>query len=256
MPGRERFARRAMRTGRHIQPIHGLVDVDVTLACRDLERTDPPLSLTAFVVACVARAVAAHPEVHAYRDWRGRLAQHRRVDVVTLVEVHSGGGLFGMPLLVRDAHLRPVADITAEVRGAASDPATTSVGRLVERAPAGLLSLPGAAPLFWLVATRSTRMRQRVTGTVAVSAVGMFGGGGGFGIGVPTLHSLSVFVGGRSPRPRAVDGRVEVRDVLDLTLTFDHSVVDGAPAARFVADLRRLMESPDDPGLWTASAAG
>ena len=36
-----------------------------------------------------------------------------------------------------------------------------------------------------------------------------------------------------------------VRDVLDLTVTIDHNVVDGAPATRFGADLlRRRMEQP------------
>jgi pyruvate/2-oxoglutarate dehydrogenase complex dihydrolipoamide acyltransferase (E2) component len=34
-----------------------------------------------------------------------------------------------------------------------------------------------------------------------------------------------------------------VRDVLDLTLAIDHNVVDGAPAARFAADLREFIET-------------
>jgi pyruvate/2-oxoglutarate dehydrogenase complex dihydrolipoamide acyltransferase (E2) component len=37
--------------------------------------------------------------------------------------------------------------------------------------------------------------------------------------------------------------------VLDLTVTVDHNVVDGAPATRFGADLRRRMEHPGDVGL-------
>lgn len=36
---------------------------------------------------------------------------------------------------------------------------------------------------------------------------------------------------------------MEVRYVLDLTVTIDHNVVDGAPAARFGAELRRLIET-------------
>ncbi len=36
---------------------------------------------------------------------------------------------------------------------------------------------------------------------------------------------------------------IEVRDVLDLTLTIDHNVVDGGPATRFAADLRRLLHT-------------
>jgi pyruvate/2-oxoglutarate dehydrogenase complex dihydrolipoamide acyltransferase (E2) component len=43
-------------------------------------------------------------------------------------------------------------------------------------------------------------------------------------------------------RPKVVDDQVAVRDVLDMTLTIDHNVVDGAPAARFAARLRELIE--------------
>ena len=49
-------------------------------------------------------------------------------------------------------------------------------------------------------------------------------------------------------RPRAIGDRIEVRDVLDLTVTIDHNVVDGAPAIRFTADLRRLIHTAAVPG--------
>ena len=65
-------------------PMAGLVDVDVTKENRLLASHEPPWSLTAFVVASVARAAAAHPDVHAYRNWRGQLVTHRHVDVTTM----------------------------------------------------------------------------------------------------------------------------------------------------------------------------
>jgi pyruvate/2-oxoglutarate dehydrogenase complex dihydrolipoamide acyltransferase (E2) component len=46
-----------------------------------------------------------------------------------------------------------------------------------------------------------------------------------------------------SQRPRVIDGQVTARDVLDLTIAIDHNVVDGAPAARFAAEFRELLES-------------
>ena len=61
---------------------------------------------------------------------------------------------------------------------------------------------------------RSVAARQRI-GTVAVTAVGMFAGGGAFGLTPPVLMSLQVVVGGMTQRPRAVRGRVEVRTVGD-----------------------------------------
>ncbi|HYU58506.1 MAG TPA: 2-oxo acid dehydrogenase subunit E2 [Actinomycetota bacterium] len=103
--------------------------------------------------------------------------------------------------------------------------------------------IPGLMAAVYAVMQRSVRLRQ-ATGTLSVTAVGMFAGGGGHGIGPATILP-GVLVGGASPRSRVVGGRIEVRDVLDLTITLDHRVVDGAPAARFGAELRRLLESPE-----------
>jgi pyruvate/2-oxoglutarate dehydrogenase complex dihydrolipoamide acyltransferase (E2) component len=87
-------------------PMYGLVDVDITTANRLLAGHDPPWSLTAFVVASVARAAAAHPAVHAYRNWRGQLVTHRHVDVGTMVEIPTLQGPFAIPHLLRDADIR------------------------------------------------------------------------------------------------------------------------------------------------------
>jgi len=51
-------------------------------------------------------------------------------------------------------------------------------------------------------------------------------------------------VGRISPQPVVVEGRVEVRDRMALSLTFDHRVVDGAPAARFLQDVARAIANP------------
>jgi len=225
--------------------MHGLLDIDVTDARRLLSAQE--LSMTAFVVASVARAVVVHPAVHAYRDWRGRLVQHRHVDVQTLVEVATQEGPFGLVHVVRDADVRGVPEISAELRAVKQDPATTAAGRALGTIAPRAARVPGLFPALYAVMGRSVRA-HRLTGTVQVTAVGMFGGGGGFAIAPPTLASLSVVVGGLSRRPRVVDQHVVVRDVLDLTVTVDHNVVDGAPATRFGAELRRQMEDPSSVG--------
>jgi polyketide cyclase/dehydrase/lipid transport protein/2-oxoacid dehydrogenase/acyltransferase catalytic subunit len=241
-PSSRRLVTAAVRAGRRIVPMHGLLEVDITEARRLLARLDPPLSLTAFVLACAARAAATHPQVHAYRDWRGRLVQHRHVDVQTLIEVPTAQGPFGLVHVVRDADVRTVADISAELRAVKADAAATTTGRLLRTVAPAAGRIPGLYRAMYAAMSRSVRVHL-ATGTVQVTAVGMFAGGGGFAIAPPTLASLTIVVGGASTRPRAVDGRIELRDVLDLTVTIDHNVVDGAPATRFGADLRRLMET-------------
>lgn len=223
-------------------PMYGLVDVDVTTANRLLACHDPPGSLTALVVASVARAVAAHPEVHAYRNWRGQLVTHHHVDVATMVEISTQQGPFAIPHVLRDADVRGVPELTAELRRVKREPSLSPSGKWLDRAAPTATRIPGAIPAMYAVMARSATARQRI-GTVAVTAVGMFASGGGFGITPLSLMSVEVIVGGMSQRPRIVDGQVVARDVLDLTLAIDHNVVDGAPAARFAAEFRKLLES-------------
>ncbi len=224
-------------------PMHGLFDVDISTAKRRLGEHDPPLSFTAFVIATLARAAALHPEVHAYRDWRGRLVQHRHVDVQTLVEVPTAGGeQFGLVHVVRDADIRSVADISDEIRVVSTDATSTRSGRLLQTLAPSLGRIPGLYRAMYAAMSRSRRVHL-ASGTVQVTAVGMFADGAGYAIAPATLASLSLVVGGISRRPRAVGDHIEVRDVLDLTLTIDHNVVDGGPATRFAADLRRLLHT-------------
>ncbi|OBG90818.1 branched-chain alpha-keto acid dehydrogenase subunit E2 [Mycobacterium sp. E3298] len=65
--------------------------------------------------------------------------------------------------------------------------------------------------------------------------------------GVPVINHPEAAIlgmGAIKPRPVAVDDRVVVRQTMTLTCVFDHRVADGAQAARFVTELRDLVESP------------
>lgn len=228
--------------GRRMTPMHGLIEVNVTEATRKVAEAD--LSFTAFVVAAVGRAAALHPEVHAYRNWRGQLMVANFVDVTALIEVETASGPFPLAHLIRDADMRDVADIGHEIRHVKQSPATASEGRGLDRLATIGGRLPGVPRVIYEFMARSKWMR-RISGTVSVSSIGMLGGGSGHAIGFPTVFSLSVLVGGRSRRPIADGDELLMADVLDLTVTFDHRVVDGGPAARFVADLREILSKPD-----------
>jgi hypothetical protein len=70
---------------------------------------------------------------------------------------------------------------------------------------------------------------------IGISSLGMFGAGG-WGIPLSPM-TLMVTVGGIVRRPAVVDDALVEHELLPLTLSFDHAVVDGAPAARFAATL-------------------
>ncbi len=232
----------ALRAGRVQAPVYGLVQLDVTEATGQLAGMEPKGSFTAYIVACVARAVAAQPEVAAYRDWRGRIVTHRHVDVAAMIEVETHDRKFPLAHVVRDADVRTVADISAELAAVKEHPESSRSGALLHRIAPAIARIPGVVRLFYAALARSPRMRRKA-GTVSVTSVGMFAGGSGLGIGAPTTMTLSVLVGGISSRPWVVDGQIVVRELVDLTIAVDHRIVDGGPIARFSCDLRSMIEA-------------
>jgi hypothetical protein len=140
-----------------------------------------------------------------------------------------------LPGLARETRATPPR------RSVKADSAKTS-GRLLQTVAPILGRVPGVYQVMFATMRRSRRIHMS-SGTVQVTAVGMFADGGGFAIAPPTLASLVVVVGGLSTRPCATEARVEVRDVLDLTVTVDHNVIDGAPATRFAAEFRRALST-------------
>ena len=79
-------------------------------------------------------------------------------------------------------------------------------------------------------------------GTVGITAVGMFGKDAGWGI-PPALPTLMITLGGIGEKPLIIDGRIATRDFLSLTISFNHDIVDGAPAARFIKRFKELIEN-------------
>jgi hypothetical protein len=103
--------------------------------------------------------------------------------------------------------------------------------------------LPGVVRhVLYRVALRSPSLWKQTAGTVGFTSVGMFGSGGGWGVGMPN-HPLAVTLGGIARKPAVVDGQIAIREFLSVTLSFDHDVVDGAPAARFAQRFVHLVEA-------------
>ncbi|WP_135826178.1 2-oxo acid dehydrogenase subunit E2 [Halorussus ruber] len=232
-----------MRTAGHRSNVHGLVEIDVTDArerIRDIEEnTGTDLSFTAFVVSCLATAIEEQPQVNRYHDWRGRIHEFDDVDVNVLVEREVAGERIGVPHVVRAANRRTVRSIHDEIRRAQADSSAHSdagIAKLARRLPGfvrrQIWRLPQLFPSRW----------KDLAGTVAVTSVGMFGTGSGWAIS-PTNYTLQLTVGGIGTKPRFVDGELQSRELLSLTVTFDHDILDGGQAARFVQRLGELLEA-------------
>jgi len=231
------------RLGLRKHTIHGLVEFDVTLAREAIrqhkEQTGETLSFSAFILACLGQAIDMNRHMHAYRSWRNQLIIFDTVDVNTLFEVEVAGKKTIRPHILRGVNQKTLRELHQEIRDFQQGHQGSQESRFIE----WFVRLPGfARRLFLRVLFKNPKMIKAYYGTVLLSSVGMFGTGSGWGIPVPN-HTLQVTLGGIAPKPAVFEGRIEIREYLSVTISIDHDIVDGAPAARFAQRLKELIES-------------
>ena len=233
----------ALRQAKRLSVFHALLEFDITDARRMVrefrKETRGPLSFTAFFVFCLAQAVDEHKETHAYRKG-GKLIVFDEVDIAVDIErdIADEGKAPIYPLVIKGANRKSLREIHDEITAAKRED-TSRIAKWTGR----YWYLPGfVRALVWRVWLGSPYWRKKLTGTVGISAVGMFGAGAGWGIPIST-YTLGITVGGISERPGLMKGQVVPREYLSITASFDHDIVDGAPAARFVQRLKELVES-------------
>jgi pyruvate dehydrogenase E2 component (dihydrolipoamide acetyltransferase) len=128
------------------------------------------------------------------------------------IAVDTGIGLV-VPV-VREANKKSLTEIALLTR------------KLIEKARSGNLAL-----------------NEATGGSFTITNLGMFG----IDQGTPIINPPEIAilgVGRIAEKPVVIDGRVEIRPMMNITLSFDHRVIDGALAARFLQNMKQKIEKP------------
>lgn len=208
-------AEKLSRSNREIPDATCWVDADATglLAARTAMNGAGrvTVSLLAVLARICTAALARFPELNSTVDMRTREIVRLR-DVHLGIAAHTDRGLV-VPV-VRDAHTRHVESLSAEI------------ARLTDEARGGKL-----APA------------ELTGGTFTLNNYGVFGVDGS----TPLLNhpeAAMLGVGRIAPKPWVHEGELAVRQVVQLSLTFDHRVCDGGTAGGFLRYVADCVESP------------
>jgi pyruvate dehydrogenase E2 component (dihydrolipoamide acetyltransferase) len=189
------------------------VEVDMSEAMglkrRLSEATDSKISFTEIIARCTAAALAEFPMVNASLI-DGRLVRHDEIHLGVAVALEDG---LIVPV-VRNAAGKSVTRLGAEIR------------QLTDKARQGRLGPDEVSG-----------------GTFTITNLGMYG----VDQFTPIINQPESAILGVCrvvERPVVCQGKVEIRPLMNLCLSFDHRIIDGAVAARFMARLRQLIEQP------------
>ena len=189
------------------------VDMEEAVALRKQLKAaagdQPAPSFNDFVIKASALALRDFPRANgAYRD--GKFELYGRVNVGVAV---AGQDALVVPT-VFDADTKSLGHIARESRAVA------------ERVRAGAITPP-----------------ELSSGTFTVSNLGMYGIKRFVAVINPPQAAI-LAVGALEPRPVVRDRKVEVRTMMELTLSCDHRILYGADAAEFLARIREYLENP------------
>ncbi len=213
---RRKIAERMTESGRQVVPFSYIEEVDVTSLEElraDLNRRfaadRPKLSLLPFLVRALVVSLRDFPQMNALYD-DDTISQHRAVHVG--IATQTSAGL--MVPVVRNAGTLTLWECAAEI------------GRLAQAARDGSAS------------------RADLSGsTITITSLGELGGLAT----TPVINRPEVAIVGvnrMSIRPVWLNNQFVPRKMMNLSSSFDHRVIDGDSAARFIQAIKRLIELP------------
>ena len=178
---------------------------------RQLNELDPEnkVSLNDLIIKVVAVSLMQHPAVNASFHEK-TLRFYERADIGVAVAVEDGL----ITPVVRGANAKTVGQIGREVRD------------LAERARA-----------------RKLKPEEYTGATFSVSNLGMFGIDE-FTALINPPEAAILAVGAMQPKPVVRDGEVAVRQMMRVTMSCDHRVIDGATGAKFLQTFKKILENP------------
>ena len=189
------------------------IEMDNTLALRKQVNSsvgeDQKISVNDIVVKAAAMSLVKHPFANAsYQDKTIRFYQQADIGVAVAIDE----GL--ITPVIRGANLKGFLEISAEIKD------------LAAKAKA-----------------KKLQPEEYTGATFSISNLGMFGIKEFTAIINPPEAGI-LAIGGATPTPVVRDGEIVIRNIMNVTMSCDHRVIDGATGAKFLQTFRQMLESP------------
>lgn len=188
-----------------------ITDMEADRKARNAAGEATKLTLLPYLIKAVVEALKSYPQFNASLDGTGNLVLKKYFNIGVAVDTRFG---LLVPVL-RDCDRKSIAELAAEL-----------------------------AAISTKARDKGLSMTEMSGGCFTISSLGSFGGTSFTPIvNAPEVAILGVTRSQEKPR-RASDNSIDWRTALPLSLSYDHRVINGADAARFVARVAELLADP------------
>lgn len=224
--------------------IHNVTEIDISIPRKLIEqyknRNNESLSFTGYIAKCFASTISKHPNLNSFISGRN-IVYINDIIISILVEREINNEYVPEPLVVNNCGRKNLFEIHSEIREAQNNASQNKhLGQLSGNS--WLRCIPSfLLKAFVRIADKNVKMGIKY-GKLAITSVGMF-----------TEHPIWLIphgsatvllsIGSIINKVVLINDKIENREHLCLTVSFDHNIVDGAPAARFINDLIEEIKS-------------
>lgn len=239
-------------TGIKKHHIAALIEVDVSESLNKIKHHKEKgnrISFTAWLIKAISSNIKEFENVAAYLKGKREVVIFNDINVSITVEKDLKGQKVPIPLILEKVNDRSIESIFEQIDEAKSQNLTENdivLQSKSSRMERFYFILPGfLRRLFWQYLLSHPHFAFSKMGNVSITSVGMIGRADGWFIPI-SVHPICFGIGRISKKPIVVNDKIEIREILKMTILLDHDVVDGGEMARFISNLTDSLEKGMD----------
>lgn len=237
------------KIGRQKHHIAAILEIDITNTRNLLKayrKSHSNISLNAWLIKAISHTVASNKTVASFLYSKRKQIIFEKVNVSLLVEKQLDGFKAPFPLLIEDIEnleLKQINDIITNAKSAETSKNEIVLNQKPKFYERLYYYLPSIFRIIiWKFMLAQSKFVFAKMGNIAISSIANAGTASAWFIPI-SIHPISIGISSISQKPWVVDGKIEIREILNLSVLIDHDVVDGMQMAKFMRDLSRNIES-------------
>lgn len=236
--------------GKQKHHVAGLLTFDVTDSrkkIRDYNKAhSDKISFNAWLINVIGATIKQHETAASYLISRNKQIIFDDINISMIVEKEINGVKVPIPCIVEKANEKSIASIAKQI-AEAKNAVITESDMVIQRKTNKMEKMYAILPkflriFFWRFLLKHPKKAFQKMGNVAFTSIGMMGKVNGWFIPI-SIHPLCFGISSIIKKPWVVDDKIEIREILNMSVLLDHDVIDGANMARLISDLSKNIEN-------------
>lgn len=236
--------------GKQKHHVTGLIELDITKSRKKIReynrRNSNRISFNAWIIHVISHTIRQHETSASYLKGRNKLVIFKDINVSVIVEKNLDGQKVPIPFVVERANEISIEAISKLIHDAKNQQMTNKdivLQKNASRLERFYYYLPAILRrYFWQFILKHPEIAYRKMGNVAITSLGMMGQVKGWFIPI-SIHPVCFGLSSITRKPIVIGDKIEIREILNMSVLLDHDVIDGAPMARFISELSKNLEA-------------